>query len=94
MNDISAAWYRREFTVPESWSNRRIILSLEYVNSSALVFIDGVKAGEEVVTSAQFLIDSESKLHEATAKMTEPSAPPQQSEPNPLIMEQGAHPHD
>jgi len=29
----------------------------------------GVDAGEEVVTSAQFLIDSESKLREATAKM-------------------------
>jgi len=33
--------------------------------------LEGVKAGEEVVTSAQFLIDSESKLREATAKMME-----------------------
>lgn len=33
--------------------------------------IDGVKAGEEVVSSALFLIDSESKLREATAKMLE-----------------------
>jgi len=31
----------------------------------------GVKYGERVVTSAQFLIDSESKLREATAKMIE-----------------------
>jgi len=31
--------------------------------------IAGVNAGEEVVTSAQFLVDSESKLREATAKM-------------------------
>ncbi|MBI3772741.1 MAG: efflux RND transporter periplasmic adaptor subunit [Gammaproteobacteria bacterium] len=30
----------------------------------------GVRAGEEVVTSAQFLIDSESKLREAAAKMS------------------------
>lgn len=30
---------------------------------------EGVAAGEEVVVSAQFLIDSESKLREATAKM-------------------------
>jgi len=58
-----------------------------------VAILNGVKEGEEVVTSAQFLIDSESKLHEATAKMTEPSAP-QQSEPNPLLMEQGAHQHD
>jgi Cu(I)/Ag(I) efflux system membrane fusion protein len=33
--------------------------------------LSGVDAGEEVVTSSQFLIDSESKLREATAKMLE-----------------------
>lgn len=58
-----------------------------------VAILDGVKVGEEVVTSAQFLIDSESRLHEATAKMMEPSAP-QKPEPNRLIMEQGAHQHD
>ena len=31
--------------------------------------VDGVAAGEKVVTSAQFLIDSESKLREVTTKM-------------------------
>ncbi len=34
--------------------------------------LKGLKAGEEVVTSAQFMIDSESKLREATEKMIEP----------------------
>jgi len=39
--------------------------------------LEGVAEGEEVVTSSQFLIDSESKLREATAKMMENlSAPP------------------
>jgi Cu(I)/Ag(I) efflux system membrane fusion protein len=33
--------------------------------------LSGLKEAEEVVTSAQFLIDSESKLREATAKMME-----------------------
>ena len=33
--------------------------------------LTGVQAGDEVVTSSQFLIDSESKLREATAKMME-----------------------
>ncbi len=33
---------------------------------------DGLDEGEEVVTSAQFLIDSESKLKEAISKMLEP----------------------
>ncbi len=36
--------------------------------------LSGVAAGEQVVTSSQFLIDSESKLREATAKMMEAMA--------------------
>jgi rubrerythrin len=31
--------------------------------------IDGINAGEEIVTSSQFLLDSESKLQESIAKM-------------------------
>ena len=34
--------------------------------------LDGIKPGEEVVTSSEFLIDSESKLQEAASKMKEP----------------------
>jgi Cu(I)/Ag(I) efflux system membrane fusion protein len=42
------------------------------VDSQGMVqVIEGVSAGEEVVTSSQFLIDSDSKLREATAKMLE-----------------------
>lgn len=37
--------------------------------------LSGIDAGEHVVTSSQFLIDSESKLREATAKMMEPTTP-------------------
>lgn len=69
------------------------LITTGLASNGDIAVLDGVQAGEEVVTSAQFLIDSESKLHEATAKMTEPSAP-QQPEPNRLIMEQGAHQHD
>jgi len=38
--------------------------------------LDGVSPGERVVTSSQFLIDSESKLREATAKMLETTTGP------------------
>jgi len=69
------------------------LITTGLASNGDIAVLDGLKAGEEVVTSAQFLIDSESKLHEATAKMTEPSTP-QQPEPNRLIMEQGAHKHD
>jgi Cu(I)/Ag(I) efflux system membrane fusion protein len=38
-------------------------------SSGQVAVLEGIAAGEEVVTSAQFLVDSESKLREATAKM-------------------------
>jgi len=69
------------------------LITTGLASNGDIAVLDGLKEGEEVVTSAQFLIDSESKLHEATAKMMEPSTP-QQPEPNRLIMEQGAHRHD
>jgi len=54
---------------PGKFEPREVTLG---VSSGGLVqILSGVSAGEEVVTSAQFLIDSESKLREATAKMME-----------------------
>jgi len=41
-------------------------------SDSGVQVLAGVKAGEEVLTSAQFLIDSESSLKEAAAKMVAP----------------------
>ena len=43
---MTAAWYQREISVPQEWAGRRITLCLEYLNSSAAVFVDGRKAGE------------------------------------------------
>jgi beta-galactosidase len=43
---LSAAWYQREFTVPDGWAGRRIALEAEAVNSFATVYVDGKKAGE------------------------------------------------
>ena len=46
-------------------------VTLGVVADGLVQIIEGVAPGEEVVTSAQFLIDSESKLREAAAKMRE-----------------------
>ncbi len=43
---VRAAWYQREFTVPESWTGRRIALELEYVNSLVTVYVDRQRVGE------------------------------------------------
>ncbi|MBN1950107.1 MAG: hypothetical protein JW801_02835, partial [Bacteroidales bacterium] len=44
--NLITAWYQREISIPENWIKRRILLQVEYLNSSALIFIDGKKAGE------------------------------------------------
>jgi len=46
LGSITAAWYRREFRVPDNWANRRITLCAEYLNSYAAVYVDGERAGE------------------------------------------------
>ena len=45
------------------------IVKLGIESGGQVAVLDGVNEGDEVVTSAQFLVDSESKLREATAKM-------------------------
>jgi hypothetical protein len=46
LRGLTAAWYQREVTVPEGWAGHRIALCAEYVNSFAVVYVDGKKAGE------------------------------------------------
>ncbi len=46
LGDLAAAWYQRQISVPKEWTGRRVTLYLEYLNSSATVFVDGKKAGE------------------------------------------------
>ena len=76
---------------PGKFEPRQVTTGLSSNNDIAI--IDGLAAGEEVVTSAQFLIDSESKLNEATSKMMEPS-PAHPSATESLPVEPGAHQHD
>jgi len=46
LGGLTTAWYQREISVPQEWAGRRVTLCLEYLNSSATVFVDGRKAGE------------------------------------------------
>lgn len=47
------------------------LVKLGFESKGKVVVQEGIEAGEKVVTSAQFLVDSESKLREATSKMME-----------------------
>ncbi|MDQ6969255.1 MAG: efflux RND transporter periplasmic adaptor subunit [Mariprofundus sp.] len=54
---------------PGNFEPRKVIVGVD--SEGEVQILEGLKAGEIVVTSSQFLIDSESKLKEATAKMME-----------------------
>ena len=70
---------------PGQFEPREVTLG---VSANGLVqIISGVSEGEYVVTSSQFLIDSESKLREATAKMKERLAHDKHPAPSDLQME-------
>jgi hypothetical protein len=43
---VAAAWYEREFTIPDGWAGRRLTLQIDYLNSYAVAYVDGKNAGE------------------------------------------------
>lgn len=76
---------------PGKFEPRRVKLGLD--SDGQVAILDGLDEGEEIVVSAQFLIDSESKLREATAKML--GAPTQpQAESIPALHGAEGHKHD
>ncbi|MBI1424290.1 MAG: efflux RND transporter periplasmic adaptor subunit [Gammaproteobacteria bacterium] len=58
---------------PGKFEPRKVTLGVSSDGQTQI--LSGLEAGETVVTSSEFLIDSESKLREATAKMMEPKQP-------------------
>jgi hypothetical protein len=45
LRGVTAVWYQREITVPEEWTGRHIAVAAAYVNSFAVVYLDGKNAG-------------------------------------------------
>jgi membrane fusion protein, copper/silver efflux system len=67
---------------PGKYEPRVVTLGVE--SDGEVVILSGLDPQEEVVTSAQFLVDSESKLREATAKMMKASQEPSQTTSMPV----------
>jgi len=53
INKLGVAWYQRELSIPKNWTNRHITLGVDYLNSSAVVYIDGVRLGEMLFPSGE-----------------------------------------
>jgi len=65
LGDITAAWYERQITIPASWAGRRIAACIEYLNSYAVVYVDGSRAGEIRFPGGQ--VDLTSMCHPGAA---------------------------
>jgi len=74
---------------PGKFEPRMVELGLE--SGGKVAVLKGVSVGEEVVSSAQFLIDSESKLREATTKMMEVLNKPKAEKDNDSVNINGSH---
>ena len=46
LGGVTAAWYQREIAIPAAWAGRRITIQVEYLNSYAVVYLDGKRVGE------------------------------------------------
>ena len=42
---VEWAWYQREIVIPSDWTGRRIVFQADYVNNSAIIYLDGKHAG-------------------------------------------------
>lgn len=46
LGKVVVGWYQREVSIPADWAGRRIAVSMEYLYSAAMVYVDGKKIGE------------------------------------------------
>jgi Cu(I)/Ag(I) efflux system membrane fusion protein len=61
----------RVFVVRAPGKFEPVIVELGFQSAGQVAVLEGIEDGDEVVVSAQFLVDSESSLREATRKMME-----------------------
>ncbi len=76
---------KKVFVVREAGKFEPRTVKLGMASNNEVAILEGIQIDEFVVTSGQFLIDSESKLHEAAAKMLD--SPSQSAHQRPAIVE-------
>jgi hypothetical protein len=46
LGEVRSAWYERSITIPQNWAGRHISIALEYLNSYAVMYVDGRQVGQ------------------------------------------------
>lgn len=54
LSKVGVTWHRREFTLPEDWAGREVVLRIKTVDDCDETFLDGVKIGETGITTPQY----------------------------------------
>ena len=54
---LGAAWYQRDIDIPQTWTNRRIVLTLERPHWETTVWVDGQKIGSDSSLVAPHVYD-------------------------------------
>ena len=68
---IRSGQSERVFVVRAPGKFEPTVVKLGFQSAGRVAVLEGIEEGDEVVVSAQFLVDSESSLREATRKMME-----------------------
>jgi len=86
---IRSGQSERVFVVRAPGKFEPTIVKLGFQSAGQVAILEGIEEGDEVVVSAQFLVDSESSLREATAKMMEieDTEPPSSTEMDDMDMD-------
>jgi len=83
-NYSGAAWYRRRVATPEAWRGKHVRLVIGGVSRSAVVFVNGEKAGEHDGFSAPFAFEISKHVRAGqenvvAVRIVNPTPPPQES---------------
>ena len=81
-NDI--LWYKRTFTIPSSWSGKRVMLNFGAVDWSADVYVNGTLVGNHTGGYAPFSLDITSALKKGEQSVTVRVWDPTDSVHNPV----------
>jgi hypothetical protein len=63
-------WYQREFTIPENWAGRNVLLNFGAVDYQTRVFVNGTMVGTHVGGFSSFAFDITDKLQAGTNTLT------------------------
>ena len=62
-------WYEKEFTLPDEWKNKKIILHFGAVDWKCTLFINTIRVGEHLGGYSPFCFDITERLKEGTNKI-------------------------